>query len=41
MLAPTDVSGNTCEVLLGHIAQRDDDLLYISDAHQERKTVRA
>jgi len=41
MLALTDVAGNTCEVLLGHIAQRDGDLLYISDAHQERKTVRA
>jgi len=41
MLALTDVSGNTCEVLLGHIAQRDGDFLYISDAHQERKTVRA
>jgi len=41
MLAPTDVSGNTCEGLLGHIAQRDGDLLYISYAHQERKTVRA
>jgi len=41
MLALTDVAGNTCEVLLGHIAQRDGDLLNISDAHQERKTVRA
>ena len=41
MVALTDVAGNTCEVLLGHIAQCDGDLLYFSDAHQERKTVRA
>jgi hypothetical protein len=40
MLALTDVSGNTCEVLLDHIAQRDGDLLYINDADQERKTLR-
>ena len=34
MLALTDVTGSTCEVLLSHIAQRDGDLLHISDTRQ-------